>query len=119
VEDQHHHDELCRFLEGLGYGFWSFSKSKRKYDTHLFTEIEDRIINSALILIIVSNSWKRSKWAYREFHFVDELEKPFFLLRFAPMEPTLAIAGILQIDLSAGQQAGLNTLRQELAEHGL
>lgn len=119
AEDAHHKNALASFLGERGYGYWDYGSSKRQYDAHLFDEIEERIKESALALIIVSNDWKKSKWAFREFYFCEELKKPYFLLRFEPMEPTLAISGIPRIDLGPDLDQGLKMLGAELKAAGL
>lgn len=118
AEDAEHQRDLTGFLAQHGYGFWEYGGSKRRYDAHLFNEIEDRLRECALALIIVSNDWKKSKWAFREFYFCEEISKPYFLLSFAPMEATLAISGIPRIKMS-DRIGGFKKLGEELKEAGL
>jgi hypothetical protein len=118
AEDIEPQRRLAGFLAERGYGFWEYGSSKRQYDAHLFAEIEDRIRESALALIIVSDHWKQSKWALREFYFCEEIRKPYFLISFGPMDATLAISGIPRIDVS-NAAVGFARLADELEQAGL
>jgi len=113
-EDSDFVEKLVSFMEDHGYGYWDYRKSDRDYHTHLFIELEKRINEASVILSILSEEWKSSKWTVREFFFSEEVGKPIFLLKAKPLGPTLAIAGIPYIDFVSDFDQGFSKLEKEL-----
>jgi len=114
------------FLEGLKkilflnkYGYWDFHESKRDYQTQFHLELEGIIRESSAVLCVISPSWKRSRWAPREYLFSEDIRKPIFLLKAKPLEPTLLIAGSSFIDFTENSEHGYDELNRELQARGL
>lgn len=82
-------------------------------------EIEERMVDSAVVLTVLSPDWKRSEWTQRELAFARELRKPLFHLRFRNPGPTLAIAGDTFFDIETSKDDGFRRLGIELDKKGL
>jgi hypothetical protein len=119
VEDRAFLEDLKGFLKEKGYGYWDFHESKRDYQTQFHLELESIIRDSRAVLCIVTPSWKKSRWAPREYLFTEDIRKPIFLLRAEILEPTLLIAGSSYIDFVNDKDRAFSELDRELAKAGL
>lgn len=106
--------KLREFLKQRGYAYWDYEESKRDYHGQLFLELESVILDSAAVLSVLSEAWKRSKWTVREYFFAEEVEVPIFLLKAKPMGPTLAVAGAPYIDFVNSSERGFDKLDRAL-----
>jgi hypothetical protein len=77
------------------------------------------IKDAAATLSVLSEDWKRSTWAVKEYFFSDEVGTPVFLLKAKAIGPTLAITGIPYIDFTQSIKAGFEKLDLELNKKGL
>lgn len=105
---------LKEFLKVNNYAYWEYTESKRDYHRYLFLDIEDAILNAVATLSVLSESWKQSKWALREYFFSEEIKKPIFLLKAKPTPPILVIAGLPFIDFTSNPTDGFLELKSEL-----
>jgi hypothetical protein len=110
---------LRPFLKEHGYAYWDYQESSRDYHGQFIFELEQVIIEAAATLSVLSDSWRASKWALREYLFADEVKTPVILLRDKPMRPTLAISGTPYIDFVASVPSGIERLHRELQKKGL
>jgi hypothetical protein len=113
-EDGDFVSSLKEFLKEHGYAYWDYEESDRDYHSQLFLELEGVIIEASATLSILSEAWKRSEWAVKEFFFSQEVETPVFLLRAKELGPTLAIAGMTYIDFTKDLVSGFRKLDKEL-----
>lgn len=111
--------EVSGFLKGRGYAYWSYHDSDRDYQKPTVLEIEQRMVDSTLVLSVITPEWKFSEWTLRELAFARELRKPLFLLRFRNPGPTLALAGDTYIDFERDRPGGFRRLGVELDKKGL
>jgi hypothetical protein len=111
-------DGLKDFLKENSYGYWDYQESNRNYHNQLVLELEEAILGSTALFVILSDSWKRSKWTLREYFFAEEAGIPIFLLRVRKMSPTLAIAGMPYIDFETDEMRGFEKLDHELKRKG-
>lgn len=118
-EDYSHRDTIAGYLQSRGYGYWEYHEGDRNYQKRTYDEIEDRILESQLMLSIITPHWKKSEWAHKEFIFAREAGKPVFLLRFANPGPALVLAGETFIDFEAEPGRGFGRLGRELDRVGL
>ena len=118
-EDADFAGELKVFLRDHGYAYWDYEESDRDYHCQLFLELEGVILEAAATLSVLSESWKRSEWAVKEFFFSQEAGIPVFLLRAKRMGPTLAVAGLMFVDFTVDRSDGFKKLDRELARKGL
>ena len=102
-----------------GYAYWTYHESDRDYQKPTVLEIEERMVDSALALTVISPEWKRSEWTQRELAFAREIKKPLFHLRFRCPGPTLAIAGDTYFDFERGEVDAFGELGIELDKKGL
>ena len=105
---------LKGFLKEHGYAYWDYEESDRDYNSQLFLELEGVIIEASATLSILSEAWKHSEWAVKEFFFSQEVETPVFLLKAKELGPTLAIAGMTYIDFTKDSVFGFRKLDKEL-----
>ena len=105
---------LKRFLSDHDYSYWDYEESDRDYHSQLFLELEGVIREASATLCILSESWKRSQWAVKEFFFSGDVGTPVFLLKAKHLGPTLAIAGLTYIDFTRDEAAGFAKLEREL-----
>lgn len=106
-------------MKKRNYAYWDYEESDRDYHTQLFLELEGIIIEASATLSILSESWKRSKWAVKEFFFSEDVGTPVFLLKAKPIDPTLAVAGMTFIDFTQDIESGLKKLDRELSRKNL
>jgi hypothetical protein len=118
-EDADFVEDLKDFLRGKGYAYWDYQESPRDYHAQMFLELEGIIIEAEATLSVMSESWKHSRWAMKEYFFSEEVGTPVFLLRAKSMSPTLAVAGLTFIDFITDLAAGFTKLDRELARKGL
>ena len=118
-EDLKFIEALRLFLEDHQYGYWDYGESDRDYHGQMFLELERIISEASATLAILTPDWKRSKWAYREYVFSEEIGTPIFLLRVKDMGPTLVVAGIPYIDFTKDVDQGFERLHHELKRKGL
>lgn len=111
--------QISTFLRGRGYGYWTYHESDRDYQKPTILEIEERMVDSALMLTVISPEWKRSDWTQRELAFAREARKPLFHLRFRNPGPTLAIAGDTYFDFERDETDAFRRLGLELDKKGL
>jgi len=111
--------KLKLYLAKRGYGYWDYEDSDRDYHSQLFLELEGVIKEASATLSILSESWKRSQWAIKEYLFSEEVGTPVFLLKVNKLEPTLVIAGVPFIDFVTNPQLGFKKLDKELERKGL
>jgi hypothetical protein len=111
--------KISDFLKTRGYAYWTYHESDRDYQKPTVLEIEERMLDSALVLTVISPEWKRSGWTQRELAFAREARKPLFHLRFRNPGPTLAIAGDTYFDFERGEQEAFAKLGIELDKKGL
>lgn len=111
--------ECAGFLQSRKYSYWSYHESERDYQKPTVLEIEERMVDSAVVLTVLSPDWKRSEWTQRELAFARELRKPLFHLRFRNPGPTLAIAGDTFFDIETSKDDGFRRLGIELDKKGL
>ena len=71
------------------------------------------IKEAAATLSVLSEAWKRSQWALKEYFFSEETGTPVFLLKAKTLGPTLAIAGMPYIDFTSDDR-GFEKLHREL-----
>lgn len=102
------------FLKEHGYAYWDYEESDRDYHSQFFLELESVIIEASATLSVLSESWKRSPWALKEFFFSQEVDTPVFLLKAKALGPTLAIAGMTYIDFNKDTNKGYQKLHKEL-----
>jgi hypothetical protein len=107
------------FLKENNYSYWDYEESERDYHNQLFIELEFAISNASATLVILSPSWKKSKWSLREYFFSEEVNTPIFLLKAKEIPPTLAIAGIPYIDFVSNTKSGFEKLKRELTKKRL
>ncbi len=112
-------DNLRRFLLEHGYGYWDYAQSDRNYHTQFVRELEGVISAASATLSILSEAWKDSTWALREYIFSEEVGTPVFLLKAKEMGPSLAVAGTPYIDFTEDQQTAYQRLDDELKRKGL
>lgn len=105
---------LKLFLKEHGYAYWDYEESDRDYHSQFFLELESVIIEASATLSVLSESWKRSPWALKEFFFSQEVDTPVFLLKAKVLGPTLAIAGMTYIDFNKDKNLGFQKLHKEL-----
>lgn len=105
---------LKQFLRDHGYSYWDYEESDRDYHSQLFLELEGVIREASATLCILSESWKRSQWAVKEFFFSGDVGTPVFLLKAKQLGPTLAIAGLTYIDFTRDEAAAFAKLEREL-----
>lgn len=113
-EDADFVERLKGFLKEHKYAYWDYEESDRDYHGQLFLELEGVISEAAATLSILSEAWKRSKWAVKEYFFSEEIGTPVFLLRAKELGPTLAIAGVPYIDFVSDIGTGFAKLDREL-----
>jgi len=118
-EDADFVEKLRKFLKEYGYAYWDYKESDRDYHNQLFLELEGVIIEASATLSILSEAWKRSMWAIKEFFFSEEVGTPVFLIKAKKLGPTLAIAGMLYIDFTENMEAGFQKLNKELKRKNL
>lgn len=118
-EDSDFVEKLREFLSRREHGYWDYAEADRNYHTQFVRELEGVIQDAAATLTILSESWKDSTWALREFFFSEEVGTPVFLLRAKSMGPSLAVAGTPYIDFVANAGAGYEKLGRELTRKGL
>lgn len=118
-EDADFVESLKLFLKKHKYAYWDYEESDRDYHGQLFLELEGVISEASATLSVLSEAWKRSKWAAKEYFFSEEIGRPVFLLRAKEMSPTLAIAGVPYIDFVANIDNGFERLHRELQRKGL
>jgi hypothetical protein len=118
-EDHAFRDELVRFLGGKGYLYWEYGEGERELEKLMAMEIESKILESSIVLSVVSDRWKASMWCVKEFFFAKEVKRPVFVLKAGSMSPSLALAGETFIDFTQDQQRGFEMLGRELARRGL
>lgn len=105
---------LRNFLKSQDFAYWDYEEGERNYHIQFFLELESVIDDSFAVLSIISPSWKKSKWATREYFYSEESGKPIFLLRCKVIKPTLAIAGQPYIDFVIDEKLGFKKLEKEL-----
>lgn len=110
---------ISSFLKTRGYAYWTYLESDRDYQKPTVLEIEERMLECALMLTVISPDWKRSEWTQRELAFAREIKKPLFHLRFRHPGPTLAIAGDTYFDFERGETDAFTRLGIELDKKGL
>ena len=110
---------LIEYLRRNKYGYWSYKDSHRNRQKPTHWEIEDRLLEAEMVLVVVSPPWKQSEWAFRELAFSREVRKPLFLLRAEDPGPTLAIAGDTYVDFVGDEAAGFLELDKELRQRGI
>jgi hypothetical protein len=118
-EDTDFAQELKHYLKKRKYAYWDYAESDRDYHNLLFLELEGVITEASATLSILSESWKRSKWAVKEFVFSEDVGTPVFLLQAKPMGPTLAVAGMTFIDFMHDIESGFRKLDKELSRKNL
>jgi hypothetical protein len=118
-EDTDFLEVLRPFLREHRYGYWDYQESDRDYHGQFILELEKVIEDAEATLSILSPSWKKSKWALREFLFSEEIGTPVILLRAKSLPPTLAVQGIPYIDFVPGVAVGIERLHKELKRKGL
>jgi hypothetical protein len=118
-EDYPFRDRLVRFLADNGYLYWEYGEGDRELEKLLALEIESKIIESTIVLSVVSEHWKQSMWCVKEFFFAKEVKRPVFLLRSETISPSLALAGETFIDFASGEAKGFEMLSRELKRRGL
>lgn len=105
---------LRNFLKKKGYAYWDYAESDRDYHNHFFLELEGIIIEASATLSVLSEAWKRSKWAIKEYFFSEEVGTPVFLLKAKKMGPTLVTSGMTYIDFIEDMNSGFRKLDREL-----
>jgi len=118
-EDAAFVSDLKGFLKNQGYAYWDFQESDRNYQVDYTIELEEVIKGAAGTLSVVSPSWKRSKTAYRELHFSEEVGIPVFFLKVKEPGPTLAISGRTYVDFTREPDKGFRQLDAEMRRKGL
>ncbi len=118
-EDMDFVSDLKGYLAKRSYAYWDYEESDRDYHSQLFLELEGVIKEASATLSILSESWKRSQWAIKEYLFSEEVGTPVFLLKVNKLEPTLVIAGVPFIDFVINPRLGFDKLDRELKRKGL
>lgn len=118
-EDSDFVEDLRVFLSDKDYGYWDYAESDRDYHSQFVRELEGVIRDAAATLTVLSESWKDSTWAMREFFFSEEIGTPVFLLKAKEMEPSLAVAGSSYISFVEDPEYGYQKLGRELKRKGL
>lgn len=113
-EDTDFLEVLRPFLRDHRYGYWDYQESDRDYHGQFILELEKVIEDAEATLCVLSPSWKKSKWALREFLFSEEIGTPVIFLQAKSMPITLAIHGLPYIDFVPGVAAGIERLHKEL-----
>lgn len=111
-EDAEFVARLCRFLQRRSLPYWDYRRSDRKYQAPLSLEIEEAIGRASAVFAVLSEDWKKSRWAMREYFFAEDAGIPIFLLKVEPLCPTLAIAGMPYIDFTEDEAAGFGLLER-------
>ena len=111
--------KISGFLAIRSYAYWTYHESGRAYQKPTVLEIEERMVDCALMLAVISPDWKRSDWTQRELAFAREIKKPLFHLRWRNPGPTLAIAGDTYFDFERGEDDAFRKLGPELDKKGL
>ena len=119
IEDLDFVVDLKQFLKEKGYAFWDYTESDRNYQIQFPEELEMNISNARATLSVISESWKKSNWAKKEFIFSDEVGVPVFLLKANLIGPTLLLAGMTYIDFTQSKTIGFDNLNKELIKRGL
>lgn len=112
-------DRLVSHLKDNGYLFWEYGEGERELEKMLALEIESKILESKIVLSVVSENWKKSIWCVKEFFFAKEVQRPVFLLKSGAMGPSLALAGETFIDFMEDEGRGFEQLSRELRRRGL
>jgi TIR domain len=107
--------KIKSFLKDQKLGYWDFHENKRNYQVQFHLELEGAIKDSRAVVCLVTNAWKYSQWAPREYLFSQEIKKPIFLLKTEPVEPTLLIAGSSYINFVDDEDWAFAELKRELS----
>ena len=110
--------EMIRFLGKQQFAYWDYTESDRNYHEQLFIELENAIQESVAVFSILSDDWKKSFWAVREYMYSLEIKKPVYLINAKKRDPILLVAGVHYIDFTMDMNKGYEDLKTELNRKG-
>lgn len=117
-EDRDFVKELKILLKKKKYAYWDYSDSDRDYRRQFSEELEQAIREAKATLSVISESWKKSNWAKKEYLFSEEVGVPVFLLKAKEIGPTLLTTGMTYIDFTAGIKKGSKLLKKNSKRTG-